>query len=309
MMKYDINYGNSVLSLPGAVIDRLKDTAELELKVLLMLASDNELSPEVIAAELKADPSSVENALSYWRGMGILSAGEKRVVKKVNRSESDIHYTGEEISRIVEESGLKTVIDACGEIIGKAIVNPTEIGRIVALNSYNGLDGEFILLLFTYCAEMGKTSLKYIEKMACDLYDRGVDTVERLEEYIRRRDELHQLENKLRTLFGMGDRALTPTEKKHFTTWLEEYNYGIDVITEAYDITVAKTGKLSLPYLGKILLNWHKKGLMTLEDIRTSLAEYEKKKEEKKSENSSFDIDEFFELALKRSNEKMLNKN
>lgn len=307
-MKYDINYGNGVVVLPLSVIDKLDSTAEFELKVLLLLASDRDISPEMIAVKLNTDPQAVDAAISYWRGAGVISSSAPVREKKVARHASDIHYTGEELSRILDENGLNEIIDACGAIMGKVFTNTTEISRIAALNSYLGLDGEFILLLFTYCQEKGKSSLKFVEKTAYDLYDRGIDSVDKLEEYIRREEEMHSLENKLRTLFGMGDRALTATEKKHFATWFEEYNYGIDIITEAYDITVAKTGKLSLPYLSKILLNWHNKGFSTVEDVRASLAEYEKTKAEKQETSSSYDIDEFFELALKRSNEKMLKK-
>ncbi len=307
-MKHEFNYGNGVIVLPDSVVDKLDNTAELELKVLLLLASERDISPEMIAVKLNSDIGTIEAALSYWRGAGVISSAKPLKEKKVSRHASDIHYTGEELSRILDENGLNKIIDACGAIMGKVFTNTTEISRIAALNSYLGLDGEFILLLFTYCNEKGKNSLKYVEKTAYELYDKGVDTVEKLEEHIRRAEEFHSLENKLRTLFGIGDRALTSTEKKHFTTWFEEYDYGIDVITEAYDITVAKTGKLSLPYLAKILLNWYNKGLKRIEDVRASLEEYEKAKEEKNTENSSFDIDEFFELALKRSNEKMLNK-
>lgn len=308
MMKYEINYGNGVVVLPVSVIDKLDSTAEFELRVLLLLASDRDISPEMIALKLNTDVQAVDAAISYWRGAGVISSAVPVKEKKVARHASDIHYTGEELSKILDENGLNEIIDACGAIIGKVFTNTTEISRIAALNSYLGLDGEFILLLFSYCKEKGKTSLKYVEKTAYELYDKGIDSVEGLESYIRRCDELHSLENKLRTLFGMGDRSLTATEKKHFNTWFDEYNYGIEIITEAYDITVAKTGKLSLPYLSKILLNWHNKGFSTVEDVRASLAEYEKAKTEKKADSSSYDIDEFFELALKRSNEKMLKK-
>lgn len=301
-MKYNINYGNRVISLPGASIDKLSAAGETELKVLLAVCS----GAEDISACTGCSNADIESALAFWRGAGILE-GEKKTERKVKRHASDIHYSGEELGRILDENGLGDIINACGNIIGKPITNQTEVSRIAALNSYLGLDGEFILLLFTFCAEIGKTSLKYIEKTGYDLYDMGIDTVEKLEEHIRRREEFHQLENKLRTMFGMGDRALTPTEKKHFTQWYEEYGYGIDIITEAYDITVEKTGKLSIPYLSKILSNWHSKNLHTLEDIKTSLAEYEKAKTEKQEGNSSFDVDEFFELALKRSRDKILN--
>ncbi len=302
-MKYEINYGNGVISIPAAALDKLSGTGETELKVLIALCS----GCEEICATVGCGEDELESALSFWRGAGIVSGEKKVQERKVSRHATVPTYTGEELSRIIDENGLAMIIDACQGLTGR-VFNITEVNRIAALNSYLGLSGEHILLLFSYCAERGKTTLKYIEKTAYDLYDRGIDSTEALEEYIRREEERHALENKLRKLFGWGERSVTPTEKKHLTTWSDEYNYSYDIIEEAYNITVEKTGKLSLPYLSKILSNWHGKNLRTLEDVKTSLAEYEKAKTaEQQSSGSSFDVDEFFELALKRSKDKILN--
>ncbi len=300
-MKYNINYGNGVIVLPETVMDKLKDTGELELKVLVALIAGT----EDIASALGCDQAKVDSAVSYWRGSGIITENKTEKQRKVARHATAPNYTGEELSRIIDENGLSVIIDECQRISGK-VFNITEINRIASLNSYLGLDGNFILLLFTYCAEKGKLSLKYIEKTAYDLWDNGINTSPLLEDYIRREEERHALEVKLRSLFGFGDRALTPSEKKHFASWSEEYGYGIDIITEAYNITVEKTSKLSLPYLSKILSNWHGKGLKTLTDVQNSLAEYAKSKEITQRSSSSFDVDEFFELALKRSKNNIL---
>lgn len=303
-MKYEINYGNGVVSVPAAALEKLKGTGEAELKVLLAICS----GAEDIASVTGCDLSGVESALAFWRGAGIISGeAQKRPEPKVSRHATVPAYTGEELSRIIDQNGLAVIIDECQSLTGR-VFNITEVNRIAALNSYLGLSGEYILLLFSYCAEHNKTTLKYIEKTAYDLYDRGVDSTETLEEYIRREEEKHALENKLRKLFGWGERSVTPAEKKHISTWADEYCYTYDIIEEAYNITVEKTGKLSLPYLSKILSNWHGKNLRTLDDVRASLAEYEKSKEHEQQNNgSSFDVDEFFELALKRSRDKILN--
>ena len=301
-MNYEINYGNGVVSVPAAALDKLSGAGETELKVLLAVCS----GAEDICTVTGCDETAVKSALSFWRGAGILSGEKQLKERKVVRHATVPSYTGEELSRIIDENGLAMIIDECQSLTGR-VFNITEVNRIAALNSYLGLSGEYILLLFSYCAEHGKTSLKYIEKTAYDLYDRGIDSTEALEEHIRREEEKHSLEVKLRKLFGWGDRTLTPSEKKHIGTWSDEYNYTFDIIEEAYFITIEKANKFSIQYLSKILYNWNNSNLRTLEDVRTSLAEYEKAKQQKPEDNSSFDVDEFFELALKRSRDKILN--
>ncbi len=312
-MRYLVNYENSVVVIPKkALLDKLPDAGELELKFLLRFLADEELRSDydthadMLVAELKCDRSALDSALSYWRGAGIITPEKSTSKRKVARHATIPSYTGEELGRIIDENGLSMIIDECQRITGK-VFNVTEVNRIAALNSYYGLEPEFILLLFTYCADKNKLSLKYIEKTAYDLSDQGIDTIEKLEEHIKKEEEKRSLESRLRRLFGWGERALTPTEKKHLTQWSDEFSYTEDVITEAYNITVEKTGKLSLPYLTKILSNWHGKGLHTLKDVQSAMEEYAKSKEDKPTEaKDSFDVDEFFELSLKRSREKMI---
>ncbi|MBQ3183550.1 MAG: DnaD domain protein [Clostridia bacterium] len=302
-MKYEINYGNGVVCVPVSALDKLSQAGETELRVLLALCS----GAEDIASATGLEEASIASSLAFWRGAGIISGEKKTAERKVSRHATVPTYTGEDLSRIIDENGLSAIIDECQSLTGR-VFNITEVNRIAALNSYLGLSGEYILLLFSYCAEHGKTTLKYIEKTAYDLYDRGIDSTEALEEYIRREEAKHTLENKLRKLFGWGERTLTPSEKKHISTWSDEYNYTFDIIEEAYFITIEKAQKFSIQYLSKILYNWNNSNLRTLEDVKASLARYEKaKSEEQQNTGSSFDVDEFFELALKRSRDKILN--
>ena len=322
-MKYLINYGNSVINIPReAVLDKLSSAGEAELKFLIRFVSDPavqsdyEANADTLSKEIGIDRSTLDASLAFWRGAGVISLQSEsdtppmKAVRKVARYADAPAYTGEELSRIIDENDLACVIDECQRMMGK-VFNVTEVNRIAALGSYLGLSGEYILTLFAYCAEHNKLSLKYTEKLAYNLYDKGIDTVDALEEYIKLEEEKRSLEARLRALFGWGDRSLTPTEKKHLASWSEEYSYTFDVITEAYNITVENTGKLALPYLSKILANWHSKGYRSLDDVHSALAEYERTKQEKQNEDrkDSFDVDEFFELALKRSREMMTNNN
>lgn len=314
MKHYKINYGSSVMVIPKeAVLKKLPTAGEAELKFLLMfLACDSDIKDyEAICEEMTKKVSltraELDSALAFWRGAEIITEANKlhKSDKKVSKHATLPSYTGEELSRIIDENGLSTVIDECQRLLGK-VFNVTEVNRIASLNSYLGLSSDFILMLFVYCSEQGKLSLKYIEKTAYELYDKGVDSLEKLEEYIKVQEQKHSLESKLRTLFGWGERSLTPSEKKHISQWNDEFSYDIEIITEAYNITVNNTNKFSLPYMSKILSNWYSKGFKSLLDVKSAVEAYEKEKNEKKNEpKDSFDADEFFELALKRSREKM----
>ena len=61
-------------------------------------------------------------------------------------------------------------------------------------------------------------------------------------------------------------RAPSPSEKKYLSAWLD-MGFGKEAVAEGYDRTVISAGALKWPYLNKILLSWHEKGLHTLPEI------------------------------------------
>ena len=63
----------------------------------------------------------------------------------------------------------------------------------------------------------------------------------------------------------------------------------------AYEKTVDNTGKVSFPYIHKILSTWHEIGFQKPEEALSESAPPEKQKKEEKKEYS-FDLEEFEQL-------------
>ena len=80
--------------------------------------------------------------------------------------------------------------------------------------------------------------------------------------------------------------------------WVCTMQYPTEVLQKAYEITVDTINKPAIPYAHTILERWYSEGYRTLEDVEKAIAEYRRKKDEGKS---SFDVDDFFEAALKRT--------
>ena len=72
------------------------------------------------------------------------------------------------------------------------------------------------------------------------------------------------------------------------------------MITCAYEVTVDKLGEPKLAYMNKVLENWHKEGLTTVEAVQASLETYKKNKAEAEQNSSGFETNEFFEAAVSR---------
>ena len=311
--KYKIKYGEHTVALPADIIRHLAEADADELKALILIAAAGDEAPDLAAAGMSE--KEFEAAASFLRGAGLITAGskktsakktapeaepekktEKRNVKVVRR-EVNPEYTASEVTDMMRENRmLASLIDACQQTLGK-LFNPAENNVIITLKNELGLDGEYILLLLAYCAEKDKKNLTYIQRMAADLVEKGVLTPPQLEEELMRRDEVKSGEGALRKMFGMGARALTKKESEIFTLWICDRKHSLELIKEAYERTVAKAGKASVPYCNTILEDWFANGIKTPEEAKNAALG----KKSPAQMRGSFETDDFFGAALSRS--------
>jgi DnaD/phage-associated family protein len=331
-VKYKINYGNKVAIIPEKALDKLSAAGEGELRTLFYLCmKQGDVGVEELASLVRCSEDEVKEAVSFWRGAGIVETvrekekssdanevkGEngKATEKKKSDPDSDgavktqkkpilksqdelPKYTSMELADILESrQETVTLIEECQNIMGK-IFNVKEINVLIGFVDYLGLDCEYIMMLLTYCASIGKKTLHYAEKTAFALYDMGITDAAQLSEELKRRESVADAEGKIRSLFGIGARAFTTKEKKFISSWINDMNYSIEIIEKAYEVTADATGNASMPYANSILERWNAASLRTLEEIEES---YYKAGEGKAAKEGSFDTDSFFEAAVRRS--------
>ena len=317
-MRLGFHYGERVAVLPAAITAHLHKASKKDLAILLTLAAepvaqvDLDAAKSVIAARGEYTAAEIDAALAFWRGTGVVSVDEGEestpavvaqaapaapAVPQVIAEKGLPTYNTEELSDILaRRKELSQLIDDCQQAFGK-IFNTGEIGIIAGLADYLGLDGEYILLLLTHCRNMEKKSLRYVEKMAISLHDEGVHDARNLEERLQNIEMMAKATGRVRAIFGITARALTSKEKTMLESWICKMKYDEAMLTRAYELTVDAIGKPSMPYANKILERWFADGYKTVEDVEKALAEYKSKK----NGGSSFDVDEFFEAALRRT--------
>ena len=319
-MKIEFNYGKGVLCLPEAVLDRLTDADGDALRVLICLAAHRDISSDALATKLDITPKKAAKALAFWQGAGVLNTDQaikppkSTAAKKtddapsvqtvqsapIRQTTAVPHYTTEELTALLESRReLTALIDECGRVLGK-VLNTHEICVLLSLMNDLSVDGEYLLLVLAYCAGIGKKSMRYVQSLAISLYDDGISDLASLQECLKRMEQRAAAEGKIRTLFGMNSRALTAKEKKLIDTWLFTYQYGLDIITRAYEMTVDAIGKPSIPYASSILERWAAADLHTLADIEAADAA-RAAQGKTASAGNSFDTDDFFGAALQRS--------
>lgn len=326
-MKISLKYGDSVLALPAkAVSEHLSEATREELCVLLALAADPSADADGLCERLGISNDELMKAISFWRGGGAVSVsldeGEKL---PANRKRSDKRsapkseslggapkhtraplassipaYSTSEIAEFLEkDTTLRTYVENCQQIMGK-IFNVGEASVLIGIVQYLGVTTDYVALLCAFSVSHGKKSVRYVEKLALNLYDEGITKYKELELHLKSMNRAEELQPTVRKMFGIGERALTDKEKKLIEHWCGELELDVSLIRKAYEITVTNTGKASMPYCNSILESWNSAGYKTVAEVDAAISEYKKGKS--RSEGS-FDTSDFFEAALRRSNE------
>ena len=315
--KVHTTYKNKKLKVD--MLDSVKNADEEDLRVLLATillegsSEDGEVKTEDICEALCIGEEEFSASLKYWRGAGLLSVPKKKAAEKEEKRkpenahkdgkldmESMPTYTTEELTALMKKRKITSdFIGDASRVYGK-MFNQHEVEIIVRMIDYIGFDGECVLLLLSYYSKQKKT-LRYIEKAALAFYDEGISTAKELQQKLCAMERRDAVEGKIRTMFGMNNRALTTKEKKYITSWVEKMNFSVEMIRLAYDKTVDITHEPSPAYANGILERWYADGIDTPEKV----AEADEKREEGKRGQieSSFDSNEFFEAALRRSYE------
>lgn len=220
------------------------------------------------------------------------------------------------VARTIRDGNLSEMISECAIIFEEPALSSEHTAILTALYTQYGLSPEYILTLAAYMATKGKPNASTLKNKAISLHKRGIDTVEELERYIGDLERENTADWELKRLFGIKGRNLSDAELSYFRRWCDEFDFTTEIVSAAYDIcSVATGGKLSLPYMDKILSEWHEAGCNTLDECRRHEEKnkverreaYKPKTKPREKEKpkppryGSFDVDEAFQAALKRS--------
>ena len=252
------------------------------------------LTKEEISEELDISAAKAENALEFWirnnkmerlsdgRYGFILTGGadparpaeqEKQEGKKQKKKEVSAKsrfrpsYDMAEIDAAAAANrDIDGMIKQAERILNKMLTK-TDLERLYSFHDWLGLDPAVIVMLLQYGAKHKKTGWRYLETVAMDWADQGIDTYEKAEAYISRLEEAESAEYRIRAALGIYDRALTQTEKKYIRQWTQA-GQPLELVNAAYDRTVANTGKLSWAYMNRILTGWQEQGITNLKQLK-----------------------------------------
>ena len=298
-----VKCGGGAFFVPNEAAENLKLCTAGQLRVLLFALSRgfSETSPENVAEELGIIPEDAKDLLDYWVGRGILECDGVSVPVSAAKTVSpapqvseprreipkapETKLTMKEVMQIKEsDPAVAHVFSEAERLLGKTFTT-SDSETIVWLISYAGIAPEVLITIIAYCASIDKKSFFYIRKTALEWLENGIDTIEAAEERMRVLEEAKSWEGEVKRVLEIYGRSLVSKEKEFCETW-RIYGISSDLIHFAYEKCIEKTAKLSFPYINKILLSWHQKGIKT---VAEATAENKPKVTEAKP---SFDLDE-----------------
>lgn len=338
----DFGIWGSIFPVPCAIADRhLKLCSGIQLKVLLLALREGK-SPvdlDAIAQRLGISPEDAAGCLDYWQVAGVFSPGgntpepaparqdsegadkpapspaggtsresahlrEEQVVKgqRITTVHSRAKLTPSQQNKLIrEDPEIPQLLQLLQEVLNRPLT-PYETEGFLYLYSGLRLPASYLLMAAQYSRDVGRDSIRQMEKLVTGWVERGIETHDQAEEEIRRLARCRENEGQVRDLFGIHGRNLSAKEKNYIEHWFTDLCYGADIIKLAYDRTVDNTGKVSFPYLNKILNRWHEKGVGTPGE---ALAEMEggPKKPQKGGPppDSSYDLEEIRRLMEQNS--------
>lgn len=257
-------------------------------KVYLYLLRHQQETVDIgrIADALDHTESDVKRALAYWEKLGVLQAKAERGTVVIQNEGSENQDPPAEASAEEEKAAVQT---ACGRphysqdqvnslaedgdftqllYIAQKYMNKVFTARECEVFAYlyDGLHmtAELLEYLVEYCVQNGHRSIRYIETVGLNWQERGLNTVEEARAYASgfTRDSFAVMR-----CFGLTDRKPGDGEKKMIEKWFSQYGFTRELVLEACNRTMEATHSPSFRYADKILAEWKKAGVRSVQDV------------------------------------------
>ena len=332
IMSFSMNLGawNSVFAVPCSVVDdNLKMAGSVQLKVLLWVLrhAGESFEAEDIANALGIDRADIGDAMLYWQETGLIVTGgsvltpapgknaapetavpfqpeakqpeeeapPKRVLSRPQKPDSAFVA-----KRIGESQEIACLMQTAQEILGR-LISEGDSATLLMIHDDFGLPSDVLIMLMQYAVSIGKSSMRYIEKVAINWADEEITTHEKAEERLRMLSEKKKAWLTVEQAIGISHRVASKREEAFAPVWVNEWNFSPDMIREAYDRTIDGAGKYQAAYMNSILERWHNEGIATPKQAadermeRTSPQKGGKPRSSRETPQKqySFDIDEY----------------
>ncbi|MFR1832794.1 MAG: DnaD domain protein [Lachnospiraceae bacterium] len=236
-----------------------------------------------IADALNHTEADVRRALTYWEKAGILSRGgdqaaEESAATKPGPSGEALpvqNGTGrslqerkpvlaDDLNRLSKDEDFAELLYIAQKYMNK-VFTQRECQTFAYL--YDGLHMKKDLLeyLVEYCAQLGHTSIRYLETVALNWHEQGIGTVDeaKTSSTAYTKDVFAVMR-----AFGIADRRPGVSEQKIMEKWFRDWGFTRELVIEACSRTLQSAHTPSFQYADRILSSWKEKNVRTMSDVK-----------------------------------------
>jgi len=302
--------------------EHIKLAGSAQLKVLLWLLRSGQgvFDAALCSKAIGLPPADCTDALQYWIATGVIlnepdkdvepskpenpEPAPKKAPAKVAPKEAEMEKPAypvprprpvkpsmpEVIKRQKENAEFAYLLDTASSRLGRPITNG-DMETLLYLYDTAGLPVEVILMVIEYAVGEGKSNMRYIEKVAIDWADRGINSIKAAEEYLCSIERRREAWVKLSLLLGLSH-SPTLAQSSAAETWIFDWQIEGGLLKLAYEKTVEATGKFNSNYMMKIIESWRANGIDSLEKA-LGLESGKQKNKHKTNKATSFDLEEY----------------
>ena len=277
-MDYYINPSvfSAVFPFSSEVVDKYLKLAKGEhIKVLLYIMRNNanNLTVEQISTETDVSVYDVKEALMFWADADLLvlnsqetkKQAPKNIVNKVLKPQRE-----DVAKRGLEDPKIRYLLNETQLKFGRNL-KTNETSTLVWLYDDQGLDVSLILLIVQYAVTHNKVNMRFIESVATDWLNKGIDSLSEADEELRKLAIGEQAWAVVQSAFGIERRKPSKKEIELSLKWIDEWKISKEMLLAAYEVCIDAKSKFSFPYIAKIIENWHEKGYKKPEDIQVKV--------------------------------------
>ena len=274
----DIFFTEYMAQMPG-------DYVKVYLHMLFLSKYNKDIKINDLSKLLSIPYKTIEDAIKYFEEYNmVLKKGKGYIMVDIQESalhqlyKPNLTLSPEKIETNAKNKSRAKVIDHISDSYFQGSMGPLWYNQInLWFDKYN-FDDQVMIALFEYCRGKNALHKNYVQAVAEAWGSQKIRTWSDLEKYDEGREKLVQIKKTIAKKLGKRN-GLTEYEEAYIETWVNEYNYGMDVIELALKRTTFKSSP-TFEYLNNVISDWNDRKLKTAKDVQEFL---QKRKEQNKN--------------------------
>lgn len=191
--------------------------------------------------------------------------------------------TSNDLIEALKVPGVKAMFHEIENTVRRPLV-PNESREVLDWIFNYKMDPDMISTAFDYSVHKRNVrSVKYVGTIIRSWYDKGIISVEALEEHLAGQTDQYLAYKKIYKILGYGSKAVSAGDKEIMVIWLEKLKLPMDFIERVLIESSKKTSNINMNYMNSIIKGLYEDNIRDLESYES----YLKKKQESTSKQTT----------------------